>query len=361
MRRTLALFGLLLALLAPSIAPAADASGGAWQPLPYRLGQGLYFPQQGLRVGGYASLHFDALRNQPSSLSIQDLSLFLTKSLGARWNLFTEMEVGDALTLGHRHLRYQDADFDIERLYADYHARPGITLRLGKFLTPVGQWNLIHADPLVPTVSRPLTTTAAFARHATGAMLYGVVPAAGHDLDYWLFADDTEALDPSRRRELAYNTDGAQSVLENRFKWATGARLQYHLLAHRLSIGASYLRFSMQAPEAYYHLTGLDFSWHEHYATLSGEGIYRSSDSNGGQREYGGFLQALVPLNRRLDLIFRHERYQSSILPNPTRLNTIGLDYRPLPALSLKFEYRGGSGNALVAPDGWLGSIAVLF
>lgn len=314
-----------------------------------------------MRLGGYASLHFDALKNQSASLSIQDLSLFLSKSLGPRWNLFTEMEVGNALTIGHRNPNYQDAEFDIERLYADYHARPGITLRLGKFLTPVGQWNLIHADPLVPTVSRPLTTTAAFARHATGAMLYGVVPAARHDLDYWLFVDDSETLDPSRRRELAYNTDGAQSMLENRFKWASGARLQYHLLNERLSIGASYLRFALQEPERHYQLTGVDFSWTSHYATLSGEAIYRTSDASGGHKEYGGFIQAQVPMTAHLDLIYRHERYQSAIQPAITRLNTIGVDYRPQPAISLKFEYRGGTGNRLVAPDGWLGSIAVLF
>lgn len=350
----------VLAALAGTPSASAD-DNGTWQHLPYQLGQGLYFPQQELRIGGYASIHYYDLHGQDPTLNVHDLSLFVTKQLSSRWQLFTEAEVGDALIVSDNRFDSGDAEFDIERLYADYHARQGVTLRFGKFLTPVGQWNLIHADPLVWSVSRPLTTSAAYARHATGAMVYGSATLAHNDLDYWLFADDSEQLTPSPRRDLAFNTDGASSTQQNAFSHAVGGRLLYHLLDDRLSVGASLLDFELREPQQQYRLLGLDFSWSTQLADFTGEAVYRTRKDTGSIDERGGFLQAVVPLRRPLYLVGRYEQYQTAALTQTTTINTVGLNYRVRPAISLKLEYRYGSNNALVAPDGWLSSLAVLF
>src|SRR5450631_1794746 len=88
--------GMILMWTAPA---SADSS---WDAAPYQLGEGLYFPQQGLRVGGYADLHYYGLDGYPRSFSVEDLSLFLTKDIGSRWKLFSEVEVTDALVFtGH--------------------------------------------------------------------------------------------------------------------------------------------------------------------------------------------------------------------------------------------------------------------
>jgi hypothetical protein len=293
---------LLLAGLQPAYAASED---DAWQHLPYQLGQGLYFPHQGLRVGGYSSIHYFDVEEEPATLNVNDLSLFLTKELSPRWKLFSEMEVGDALTITTDGADSHDAEFDVERLYADYHARPWATLRLGRFLTPVGQWNLIHADPLVWTVSRPLTTSAAFAHHATGAMLHGTLAPDRNDLDYWLFVDDSRGLTPSQPREPAFSDDGATSTLENNFNRAAGGRLLYHLSNNRVSLGVSYLGFQLEKPQRNYRLAGLDFSWSTAHADLSGEAVYRTTGDSGETDEHGGFIQAVVPLTGRLYLVGR--------------------------------------------------------
>lgn len=338
-------------------------AGDSWQPQPYRLGQGLYAPALGLHLGGYANLHYYDLGDHPAALTVHDVSLFVTKDLGSRWKLFSELEVSDGLSIRDGHATTAAAEFDVERLYADYHARPGINLRLGKFLTPVGQWNLVHADPLVWTVSRPLTTTAAFARHASGAMLYGTVTAAGRDLDYWLFADDSDDLAPAQDRDQAFSAYGADSSLHNNFLHAVGGRVLYHLFADRLAVGASYVSYELQNPRHHYRLRGIDFSWNQNGYSLSGEGIDRSGDA-GVRNEYGGYLQAVVPmrsLSPRLYLVGRIERYHSALLDRFTVIRTLGLNYRPLPGLALKLERRSGHANALLEPSGWLASFAVLF
>ncbi|HEY2861725.1 MAG TPA: porin, partial [Terracidiphilus sp.] len=151
-------------------ADSRDSDASIWQPAPYTLGQGLYFPGLGLRVGGYADFNFYSVQGTKTSYNVRDLSLFLTQDIGARWQLFTEIEASNPVD-NSGHTDVDNAELDIERLYADYHASQSVTFRLGKFLSPVGEWNLVHADPLTWTVSRPLSTSAAFARHANGVMM----------------------------------------------------------------------------------------------------------------------------------------------------------------------------------------------
>lgn len=361
-RRYAGLVACGLALVLTGLWPAlAVASGSSWEAAPYYLGQGLYFPQQALRVGGYADIHFYGLDNRRSALSVEDLSLFLTKDIGTHWKLFAETELGDALIVNSQHASTHDVNIDFERLYADYRANGAVTLRFGKFLTPIGQWNLVHADPLVWTVSRPLTTTSAFSRHAAGAMMYGTVTVHNDDLDYWLFADDSKALAFPRSHDLAFTDYGASSTLRNDFLHAIGGQFLYHMLDDRLSLGASYVSYELKSPQQQYRLVGLDFGWSSRYIELSGEGIYRTGSSPGVADEYGGYLQTVIPLPRHLYVVGRYERYKIPLPNQIVTLRTFGLDYRPFASIALKLEYRVGNHNAGLAPNGWLASIGVLF
>ena len=165
----------------------AFALGPARAGLPYELGQGYPLPWLGLTAGGYATLRAGNLEGEPAKAVVKDLSLFLHTDLGPRWHFFTELELGDPMAWSRDGLTTSYAEFDVERLYVDHNLTPGATLRLGKFLTPVGRWNLIHADPLVWSVFRPLTTSAAFARHASGISLLGTLPLADSSLDYQVY------------------------------------------------------------------------------------------------------------------------------------------------------------------------------
>lgn len=349
----------LLWLAQASDSHAADSDGNAWKPAPYTLGQGLYFPDQGLRIGGYADLNFYNVRGTATKYSVRDLSLFVTKDLGTRWQLFTEVEASNPVNT-NGHSDNDDSELDIERLYADYHANQAMTFRFGKFLTPVGEWNLVHADPLTWTVSRPLSTSAAFARHATGAMLFGTIPVHGNDLDYWVFADDSKDLNIGHDQDTAVTSLGASATLHNNFRQAFGGRVLYHLLGDSLSIGASTVNYELESPRQKYVLSGIDFSWTLRYVSLTGEGIYRSSTANQPD-ERGGFVQAELPLWRRLYLIERYERYRSSSPAQTTTIHTTAINYKPIQGVVLKLEYRDGSNNQILAPNGWLASVAVLF
>ena len=141
----------------------------------YHLGQGLQLGNSGLTLGGYGSVRVEDLRRHSPQLVLSALSLFVSWDTGTRVHFFSELKIEDvAVTRGERAFDDRNYGVELERLYADVYLTEAATVRLGKFLTPIGRWNLIHADPLVWTTSRPLITSQPFATNTTGGMLYGV-------------------------------------------------------------------------------------------------------------------------------------------------------------------------------------------
>jgi len=334
---------------------------GSWQPDPYSLGQGLNFPQQRLTLGGYLDLKYSDLDRRDWTLGLSALSLFVSKPFGNRWHFFSELEFGDALVLSPDGATGKDAELDLERLYLDYRQARELTWRFGKFLTPVGRWNLIHAAPLVWTPDRPLTTAAGFARHAAGMMLYGDIGLGSNSLDYSLFGDDSEQLDPSQEKELAFEDGPAGLSPRNAFEWAVGGRLVYHFADDAADFGLSYLRSQMEDLAYVTDLYGADLFWTVRRMEFSFEGIYRRQVGQWQPDEYGGFVQAVLPLSDHLYFIGRHERYRAAFQEDIALIESLGLTYRPHRAVSLKLEYRGGNHNEFMAPSGLLGSLAILF
>src|SRR6185295_1967455 len=70
-----------------------------------------------------------------------------------------------------------------DRLYADWLVGSGVTLRVGKFLTPFGLWNVIRRAPLTWTVERPLVTEKIFPEHTTGVSILYQTTIHGWSLD----------------------------------------------------------------------------------------------------------------------------------------------------------------------------------
>lgn len=361
LRHALALAIAVLALSGLSGKVRAGSDDSLWTPAPYTLGQGLYFPSMGLRIGGYANLQYYDVDKQSPSLRSRDISLFVTKDLSPRLQLFGEVEAGNTLRITGSRANEEAHELEVERLYLDYHADPSVNLRLGKFLTPVGQWNQIHADPLTWTVSRPLSTTSAFARHATGAMVFGTVTVTGHDLDYWAFVDDSQDLSLGQDEDQAVPTYGADITTRNNFQRAIGGRVLWHAADDRFNIGMSVLDYQMRDPRQDYRLVGLDFSWTGRYLSLSGESIHRSGGPAGQPEEAGGFIEAELPVARRLYLVGRLERYRSAVQAQTVTLRTVALNFRPMQGLVFKLERRDSNRQTELAPAGWLASFAVLF
>jgi hypothetical protein len=273
--------------------------------------------------------------------------LFVSWEAGARLRLFSELELVDAFRASEEHDPItRNARFELERFYADISLSDTLDLRLGKFLTPIGRWNLTHAEPLVWTTTRPLATEHLFSKHGAGLMLHGTLGVRGRDLDYALYADASEALDPHRS--------------ENPFDNAAGLHLLYHPWENG-EVGFSYVNYALNDAANHRHnLVGAEFFWSRRRFELSGELVYR--DGAGlADDAVELFVQGVVPVADKFYAIGRYEFFDQETAPPSGHLGVLGLAYRPLPPVVFKVEYRLGTENETLAPDGFFTSIAILF
>ena len=314
----------------------------------YQLGRGYTLGNSGVHLGGYAGAEIEGLGSTPWSFNINDLSLFVTWDNGSRLRFFSETEVEDLLSAGeHQSLDGRKARFRLERLYLDFLVNDNLAVWLGKILTPVGQWNVIHADPLVWTATRPVATDNLFAEHATGLMLHGNVPIGEHSLEYSVYGDYSSALEPSRTEPPFFDN-------------ALGTHLRY-TIDDDLKIGFSYVDFALQSSASIRnHLAGFDFAWiHQRYA-INSEIVYRNNDAKTNNNAWQGYLQGVSPIVGNFYAVGRYEFFDQ---PSKQfgQLGVLGIAYRPIPPLVWKIEYRIGEHNRDLAPDGLFSSLSVLF
>ena len=176
----------------------------------YVLGQGLNVGA--FNVAGYATVEANARQGEAAGLLIEDLSLFVKGSINKAINPFIEAEIAEAdlwfegqQPFGNVHPR-----IDIERIYNDFVIDNHLTVRAGKMLSPVGDWNSIHAGPLVWTTTRPLTTYRNYPEFVSGvsAIAEGLWNSPLRVEAYWQPGGDIDGPNPARVPYLFHNIVG---------------------------------------------------------------------------------------------------------------------------------------------------------
>ncbi|MEJ2679398.1 MAG: hypothetical protein P8174_10040 [Gemmatimonadota bacterium] len=267
----------------------------------------------------------------------------------------------------------EENNFNIARLYAEYAFSDAFRLRLGRFLTPVGQWNEIPAEPLTWTVLRPLTTYRPFAKSTTGVLVAGTVPVAGHDAGYALYFSP-----PDWSREESQ---------ESGFVQAVGGRVAGELRPG-LVLGASVARFRVSRPyqpeDAEYgeagapadtadgpseeareaeargrYLIGADLSWDIGRVELLSEAVSLSRTAlRPGER--GAFVQAAIRVLGPARLVLRSEVYEP-VYTSTVAVQTIGVTTRFFQHMTFKLERQISNHPSERVRDGWVVSLSALF
>jgi hypothetical protein len=337
-------------------------------------------------IGGYASLvpGRASLGGDPAANELTEAAaaLLVSGSFG-RASYFGEFEPASRNRENWSGL-FEDRASELERLYLEYAFGDALRLRAGRFLTPVGQWNEIHAQPLTWTALRPLTTYRPFSKTTTGLEAAGSIPLGSHDAGYALYVEPVGL------------GGGGQ---ETRFTSAGGGRLAVEVLP-QLYLGASALLFRASRPAAAdseFALTGpdndlapgaapgddiggreedvgarslfgFDASWSRGRVQLLSEGVLVSATGEGGNErgaERGAFLQAALPLPvvPATHLVLRAERYGATggVGAGYVNIYTAGLTVRPSPHLTFKLDRQVTSRPSNRAADGWFVSASALF
>jgi hypothetical protein len=315
----------------------------------YELGKGWQVPGTGFNLGGYTSGGYNDDRSKNQwDVGMDDLSLFVRWEGEGKLRLFSELDLetpvdyepGVGLTTKHAYLA-------LERLYADYLYSDKLNFRGGKFLTPIGRWNLLHAAPLVWTTTRPLITENTFPTNATGAMAYGTLSLLGTEVDYSVYS--------------AIGNDWRPDPKLDPFEEAYG--LHFNIPIGRAGqLGFSYANFEQKGSVGERkNLVGLDYYWeHDRYEIMS-EAVYRFSDDGSSHDEKGLYIQGAIPLSARLHGIVRYELYDQAGPAPAMNLWLAGLAYRVAPSVLLKAEYSHATHNAIKAPEGFFASFAIMF
>jgi hypothetical protein len=326
----------------PDDAPQVTASQSPG-PLVYTPGRGVRVGETGVSLGGYSNVNLVRDEGGPAHLKLDDVSLFVTWDPTPRVHLFSELEFEDLVDLDDHGHDTASWDFVPERLYGDFTVVDGIGVRLGKFLTPLGRWNVIHAQPLVWTTSRPLATELPFDPHTTGAMLFGsLYPRAG-TVTYALYGQFTDQFEERPQAQLADRSGGA--------------RLEYETPGG-LAIGGSYLAFTRDA--RWRHLTGIDGLWHRGPLEIMGEFVREEVDRGPGS-QWGLYLQAVGEVSPGLFVVGRYEHYDQRAPGAAVNFVVPGLAWKPRSYLVLKAEYLIADHRAEESPPGFKCSVAILF
>lgn len=320
-------------------------------------------PAGRIHLGGYASIVLSrgAATDVDGDLDFAEAAASLLVSGGVRsFSYFGEIEAAGRSRDNFAGEPDVEA-LEIERLYGEYAFADAFRIRLGRFLTPVGQWNEIHAEPLTWTAVRPMTTYRAFAKSTTGVLVGGTVPLAGRDAGYAVYYAPNFG-------------DGRDEDRETRFIRALGGRAAVELVPD-LVLGASLadVRESRPIPDTYAPderpdrdddadprtLVGADLSWRVGRTELLAEGTLLSATADR-DREEGAFLQAATRVWRGLHVVVRGE-YFDPVPIEPARMLTVGAVYRARRYFTFKLERQFSSLASNQAPDGWFVSASVLF
>jgi hypothetical protein len=316
----------------------------------YQLGRGFDFGP--LNFAGYSNLIASAPDNARASLALDDLSLFVTGHIGRLINPFTEAELNhlDLVYSGRSHSNREVGDFVLERLYNDSYLTDSVTLRLGKMLAPVGEWNEIHAAPLVLTTVRPAVTYRNFSEYVTGAsFLYSDPSGRFPELQfYWQPSDEFS----ERPRRSTFH----------QYKEVEGAHISFPIgLLDKVGVSFQQSKDVRGFDESLY---GLDFHYTIDKLTFAGEGTFADISNNAPlpdrDTEWGAYAAVSYALAEKWSVYSWYEGFAERMEPTAQDL-LFGAAYRPDPAIVIKLEYLQNIGGRQINRTGLFASWSVLF
>ncbi|RMF13569.1 MAG: hypothetical protein D6757_07825 [Alphaproteobacteria bacterium] len=333
----------LLALVAGSA--HAENSG-------YRLGQGLWLGK--LNLSGYLTVEGEAARGEDAKLVVDDLSLFVQGRFNRWLNPFVEAEAASLPILVEDHDIFEGTKSDIvlERFYNDIVIDDDWSLRIGKGLTPIGEWNAIHAGPLVETTSRPLTSFRGFSEFYSGvALLYQAPAERLPDLTfYWQPGGELDSNPEAVPGRLFHDISGVN------LSWRWGLENTIGFSVQRARITRT--RETQLLVGANLHLIRGPFEIMSEFVRLR---LHHPRPIHLRRHETGLYVQGEWHVNDAWSLIGRYEFYQDRDVLRAARNAVIGIAWRPRPPIVWKIEYLDRWGGLIDLRTGVRGSFNLLF
>ena len=318
----------------------------------YHLGEG--YNAGNINIAGYINMVAEAPRNGKAQLMGDDLSLFVSGRYNKYFNPFFEAEY-TGVTLwreGGSLLSDNKPTFVLERLYNDSNLAEDLSLRVGKLLTPVGEWNGIHAAPLVSTTTRPLTTFRSFPEYTSGLDL-NYAPQNGRLPEIQLYVQPDGEIMP-RPKELVVRE--YRHVTGVHLNWASGLIDKLGVSLQHADVNHSDDSQTVLGINARRALGNFQLETEATYTRIDGRSLTRVRD-----KEWGVYVLGSYAIDDRWSVMASMEHFSDRNMAGSARSALLGLSWRPAPALAWKLEYVKQDGARLDIATGVYASFSVLF
>ncbi|MBK7948414.1 MAG: hypothetical protein IPK00_06645 [Deltaproteobacteria bacterium] len=262
-----------------------------------------------------------------------------------RFRIFSEIELGGLFSYEEGGSAETGISISTERLFGELSLRDGFNLRFGKFQTPIGRWNLVPAEPFVWTATTPVLLETGIDEHQTGISLQGsFFPSAG-SVDYWIYGQPMDPLDPSE----------SPSPLDR----SVGGRVQFTRPRREWSVGGSFLASDRKGDWS--TLVGLDAELHAGPFELLTEAIYQSGRIP--DRDVAAvFVQGRLQVLRGFHLLTRYEFFDRlGSRDDRVHVGDLGFAWQPFDWLILKATYRVSDQETDDVERGLSSSLSVVF
>jgi hypothetical protein len=296
-----------------------------------------------LDISGYLSSRWTRLAgaSEEPTFQQQTVSLFLDKTFG-RVQFHSELEYQFAPDRSPAGLPVglASGDFSAETAWVDYRQQDWLVGRAGIMLTPT-YWALHHYPSTALTVQNPLVHERIFPANIVGAMLHGSHYFEEGGFEYSLYTG----------KAIRFGTPEDQ---RNDGRGALGGTFLVHIPSKQffrtLDAGVQLYR-DKPGPGLRQNILGWQTQIEKGRFELIGELASGNVRSARGERilfRDGYYLQPAWFLYRGLHLYYRYDwlKFDSRDANHPfADENTVGLNYRPAPSLSLKLEWNTARPN----------------
>jgi hypothetical protein len=323
----------------------------------YEFGQGWH--GGAYYLSGYTAVVAAAPVGAPASLVLDDLSMLAGGRINQWVNPFTEIELSN-YTLAQQSGPRVSGDVKVERFYNDGLVSENDTLRVGKMLTPLGDWNLVHAAPLQPITTTPYTAAQGFSAYTAGVnWLHDAEDGASPDFQlYW--QPDNEWFKRPRSETIRnfHNVLGAHVNMGFDMLSKVGASFQHGQL---IETGEIFTLYGINANTSFGNLKLQGEAITAHF---SGQ-VLPGASPRVHDNETGIFGLADYSITSQWHGILEWEYYQDHTVVMPSRNTLAGINYKPdnSPVVwKLEYNYQAGvSASLYPILTGWQASFSTFF
>ena len=297
----------------------------------YQLGEGVQIGKLPLFIGGYISADYKNTEDE-NRYRLDDISLLAYGSY-SRLSYMLEVEHKNLHTkISTQNSSYTEQDKHIyrERLYVEYNFNENYILRVGKYNTPIGYWNLLPINILRETSSSPQSTNILYPKFTTGVGTSYLYYGTG-ELKVDLIVQDNKDLDTEYNN---YQTDKHY-----------GFGISYTKDDYSIKLNGGYFHYLQSLSldnDLYYLLISSKYET-DKYQIICEAGTQGSNNQT--TTKYAAYAQGAYHFTEQHTGVMRIESYDK--LDKKDNILLVGYTYRPLYPIAIKSEYLFHSESAL--------------